>query len=55
MGRQKVTKERFWELFFYWRDCLRKYVAKNAITISFMAAGFVITWTVIVIAAVVNG
>lgn len=45
-----TNKERAWELFYYWRDCLRKYAARNAITITLIAFGGVLTWAWILFA-----
>lgn len=51
VGRQKVTAE---QKLYHFRNVLRAYAWKNAITITLMAAGFIITWIVIIVSAVLN-
>lgn len=44
----------FWPFFYYWRDCLRQYAAKNALSITLIAIGGILTWAWILFVNVVT-
>lgn len=47
------NKERVWELFFKWREELRHYAARHAISLIFCSIALLATWGWILLVAVV--